>query len=488
MGAAGDTSGVSLIRDTPSGPVQGVLSGSVERFLGIPYASAPVGEQRFAVPILPASWRTPFSATKHGPTSAQAPYPGTLGKLLPTRIISGEQSLNLNIFAPAMNGSALRPVLLWIHGGSLQHGSNALPGYDGSNFARDGVIFVAVNYRLGAEGFSVLKDAPLNLGLADVMAALEWVKANIASFGGDHRRVTLMGHSAGGSLVAALLAHPRAVSLVSRAIIQSAPLAAQPVKRAGEITRKIAAELGIAATRDGFCSRSPAELLRAQSKVAPGSTPLEGGPSYSVAIKAPFVPADPFQALLAGAAKEIPLLMGTTTAEARLWLAHSGYDAKPTGIQLGLLHRKAGVPRDAHKLFARNRPAESSAEVLGALVTDMLLRVPMYKLADARHYAQASTHVYEFAWPSPVSGLGAAHGTELPFVFDNLDAEDAIALVGDTAPHSLASAMHEIWVCFATRGVADWPAWDLRRPVKTFDGKKNPVVLSPREDEAAALD
>ena len=319
-----------------------------------------------------------------------------MGELLPTRIIPGEQSLNLNIFAPGMNGAALRPVLLWIHGGSLEHGSNALPGYDGSNFARDGVIFLAVNYRLVAEGFSVLKDAPLNLGLADVMAALGWVKENIASFGGDHERVTLMGHSAGGSLVAALLAHPRAVSLVSRAIIHSAPLPAQPVKHAGRMTREIAAELGISATREGFCPRFQAELVQAQFKVAAGSNPLEGGPTYSVAIKAPLVPTDPYQALLGGVAKDIPLLMGTTTAEARLWLAHAGYDAKPTGIQLALLRHKAGIRREVHRLFARNRPAESPGEILGPLATDMLLRVPMYKLADARHYAQAPTHIRVF--------------------------------------------------------------------------------------------
>ena len=487
MVGGNDPHGVSLIRGTPSGPVEGMLVGGVQRFLGIPYAAGPVGGNRFALPTLPEPWTDPLPTTAYGPTPWQAPYRGALGRLLPTSGMPGDGCLNVNVFAPAKQTSVLRPVLVWIHGGSLEHGSNALPGYDGTAFARDAVVFVGANYRLGAEGFSVLEDAPLNLGLADVIAALEWVKANISSFGGDPGQVTLMGHSAGGSLVAALLAHPRAASLFARAIIQSAPLSAQPVKRARRMTQKIATDLGISATREEFAARTPAELLASQERVSSGAGPLESGASHALAIDPQLVPEDPLEALVTGAGKRIPLLVGTTTEEARLWLVPSGRAEKITRVHLALARRRAGIPHAAQKLFALNRPGAGPGELLGALATDKFLRVPMYKLADARHYAGAQTQVYEFAWHSPVQELGAAHATELPFVFDNLATADAAGLVGTSAPQSLASAMHEAWVCFATMGIAEWPAWDMRRPVKIFNGLGNEVVCSPREDEAEAL-
>lgn len=488
MDVGNDPHAVSLIRETPCGPVEGSLAAGVERFLGIPYAAAPVGDRRFALPTLPTPWTAPLAATDYGPTPTQAPYSEALDRLLPTMSVAGDDCLNLNVFCPAKRNATARPVLVWIHGGSLEHGSNALPAYDGSNFARDAVVFVAANYRLGAEGFSVLEDAPPNLGMADVIAALEWVKANIAFFGGDPGQVTVMGHGAGGSLVAALLAHPRAASLVARAIIQSAPLSALPLNRARRMTQKIATDLGIGATREEFGARTPAELLASQVRVSAGGSMLEGGSAYGVAIDGQLVSGDPMQALLAGAARRIPLLMGTTTAEARLWLGPAGAGAKVSKVHLALARRRAGIPHDAQKLFARHRPGAGHGEILGALATDKLLRVPMYKLADARHYAGARTQVYEFAWHSPVDDLGAAHGTELPFVFDNLSVPGATALVGAQAPHALASAMHEAWVCFATMGTAEWPLWDISRPVKTFNGLANKVVFSPREDEAAALD
>ncbi len=487
MGVGNDPHNVSLVRDTPSGPVEGILGGGVERFLGIPYAAAPVGNNRFAVPTLPAPWTGTRAATSYGPTAGQVPYPGALGRLLPTAVIPGDEYLNVNVFAPAKRTAVLRPVLLWIHGGSLQHGSNALPGYDGTAFARDAVVFVAANYRLGAEGFSVLEDAPLNLGLADVVAALEWLRANIVSFGGDPGQVTIMGHAAGGSLVAALLANPRASSLFARAIIHSAPLSAWPMGRARRLTQRIATDLGIEATREEFAARTPAELLASQVRVAADSIPLNGGPAYGLAIEPQLVPEDPLQAMLAGAGNDIPLLIGTTTQESRLWLVPTGRGAKVSRMHLALARRRAGISKEAQRLFWSNRPGASPGEILGALATDKLLRVPMYTLADARRYAGGQTQVYEFAWHSPVEDLGAAHGTELPFVFDNLATQDATGLVGGQAPQPLASAMHEAWVCFATMGSAEWPHWDISRPVRTFNGLGNEVVFSPRDDEAEAI-
>lgn len=487
MGASYQQQIVPVIRRTLSGPVEGFLAGGIEYFRGIPYAAPPVGELRFALPNLPQPWTEPRPAAEPGPTAPQVAYEGPLGRLLPTVVVPGDEYLNVNVFAPARREDVLRPVMVWFHGGSLHHGSNALPGYDGSAFARDALVFVAVNYRLGIEGFSVLEKAPLNLGLADQIAALEWVKANIEAFGGDPEQVTACGQAAGGNTLAALLAHPGANRLMNRAIIQSATLSAQPLSKARRISQRIARDLGIHDAREDFISKSPAELLASQARVLSGATPFHDGPQFALAIEPDLVPVDPMAALLEGEGNNVPLMIGTTTEEARLWLAPKGMGAKVSGLRLTLARRKAGIPSSVQRLFQENRPGAPPGEILAALATDKVLRVPMNKVADARYRARAETYVYEFAWKSPVENLGAAHAVDLAFVFDNINLPDCIGLIGNSAPQTLASAMHEAWVCFATMGDPGWSSWDLSRPVKTFDGKENPVVFSPRDDECEAL-
>ncbi|WP_258067280.1 carboxylesterase/lipase family protein [Arthrobacter sp. GMC3] len=472
---------------TGAGTVRGVERDGIDRFLDIPYAAPPVGSLRFALPASSPSWDGERDATVAGPTAPQNPYSGALARVLPTVTIAGDDFLNLNICTPASRGAELLPVMVWFHGGSLQHGSNALEGYDGGAFARDGVVFVAPNYRLGAEGFSVLEGAPLNLGLADQMAALRWVQAEIAAFGGDPRQVTVFGQSAGGNTTAALLAHPEAPSLFSRAIIQSGPLAALPPEKAGRITALIAKDLGIPATRTAFMNVSPDDLLAAQARVTAGSTPITGGAGYSLSIDPSLIPTNPQDALESGAGSGIPLMIGTTTDEARLWLVPTGLVMKLKWLHLAVARRKVGISAAAVKLFKRNYPDAVTGEILGALATDKLLRVPMNQVADARLAHASGTHVYEFAWPSPVEYLRAAHAVELGFVFDNVNSPDSVGLAGTGAPQELASCMHRAWVDFAVTGDPGWSSWTAARPVKTFDGGTNPVVLAPRDDERAAL-
>ncbi|ALE06584.1 carboxylesterase [Arthrobacter sp. ERGS1:01] len=472
---------------TSSGRVRGTVRDGIERFLGIPYADAPLGPLRFALPAPPSAWAGERDATSAGPTAPQNPYGGALARILPTVIIPGEEFLNLNIATPADRGTGLLPVMVWFHGGSLQHGSNALAGYDGGAFARDGIVFVAPNYRLGAEGFSVLDGAPLNLGLADQLAALRWVRAEISRFGGDPKRVTVFGQSAGGNTISALLAHPEAPELFGRAIIQSGPLTALPRAKAGKITALMAKDLGIPATRAAFMNVSSAELLAAQARATAGSTPITGGTGYSLALDPELVPANPQDALEAGAGAGIELLIGTTTDEARLWLVPTGLVMKLNRLHLAVARRKVGISAAAVRLFTRNRPNSVTGEILGALATDKLLRVPVNQVADARLARGASTHVYEFSWPSPVEYLRAAHAVELGFVFDDLASGDSIGLAGADAPQSLATAMHKAWVDFAVSGDPGWQAWTAERPVKMFDGDANPVVAAPRDDERRAI-
>ncbi len=222
---------------TTAGVVRGDSREGIRRFAGVPYAEPPFGDRRFLPPVPRAPWEGVRDATAFGATAPQRPYGGALGTLLPTVEIPGDDILTLNVWSP--EDAAGAPVLLWIHGGALERGSSALPSYDGASFARDGLVFVSVSYRLGSEGFSVFPDAPRNVGLRDVALALEWVQREIGAFGGDPSRITIMGESAGGALVAALLAEPASAARVSGAIIESGPLEAPSPERAARVTRAL---------------------------------------------------------------------------------------------------------------------------------------------------------------------------------------------------------------------------------------------------------
>ncbi|WP_431901360.1 carboxylesterase/lipase family protein [Nonomuraea sp. bgisy101] len=454
-----------MIVKTAQGEVRGSVAGGIARFLGVPYAAAPYGDDRFAPPRPHDPWYGVREATRMGPTPPQVPYAGGLEDILPSVIIDGEEILNLNIWAPA-EGTG-HPVMVWLPGGALTRGSNALATYDGHAFARDGVVLVSVNYRLGAEGFSVLDDAPANLGVADQVAALRWVRDNIAAFGGAPDRVTVAGQSAGGGAVASLLAHPPAKELFSQAVIQSGPVGPGPAGRARRITDLMARDLGIPATREAFARVSPEDLLACQTRMVGRSQ------GFGVVPGDEPVPSDPGAALLTGAGADIPVMMGHTSEEYRLWLAPTGKLEKITWLHLLAARLRFKVPRKEVAALRRARPGAGSGELLGELTTDLLLRRPMRALADARG---ARTWMYEFAWRSPVHDLGAAHAVELNYVFDTLGTPEAEAICGADRPQELADLMHGAWVRFVREGEPGWPAWDEGRPVMVFDSPGGGVL------------
>ena len=206
---------------TRYGEVRGSVVDGVNTFKGLPCAAPPSGANRLRPPQPVAPWSGVRDALTYGPKPPQAPYPPEVSMILPELAVPGEDCLTLNIWSPDL-GSAGLPVMVWIPGGMFEyHGTGASPWYDGSRFARDGIVCVTINYRVGAEGFLYLGEGNANRGLLDQVAALEWVRENIAAFGGDPDKVTIFGESAGSMSVAMLLSMPRAEGLFRRAIAQS---------------------------------------------------------------------------------------------------------------------------------------------------------------------------------------------------------------------------------------------------------------------------
>ncbi|MCB5164212.1 carboxylesterase family protein [Streptomyces bambusae] len=456
---------------TTHGRVRGRTEDGIAVFRGIPYAAPPFGPLRFAAPVPPKPWEVIRETAVYGPTAPKVPHTPPYDGLLPDPSVPGDGCLNLNVWTPAPDRGARLPVMVWIHGGAFTRGSSAVPVYNGRAFARDGVVLVTVNYRLGVEGFGVFPDAPQNRGLRDQIAALEWVRDNIAAFGGDPARVTLFGESAGAISIGALLAAPRARGLYARAVLQSGAPEALPRDTVRAMVRRMAGSLKVPATAAAFAAADRGAVLAAQAAALRRSGPLIGGPAFGIVVDGDVLPEDPRTALAAGRAAEgIPLLLGWTTEEYRLWLAPTGL--LPRLNRLGPLTLGFGMLRSGRSLAevrARRaaQPGEGAGDVIGQLLTDHLLRDPLRELARSR--TGTPCHVYEFAWTSGVEGMGACHALELGFVFDTLDVPESSWLAGPEAPQELADRMHAAWVRFATDGDPGWPAWDSAERPYRFD-------------------
>ncbi|MFD9379633.1 carboxylesterase/lipase family protein [Streptomyces sp. NPDC059999] len=460
----------------------GVLEGRVESdgsavFRGIPYAAPPVGSLRFAEPAPPARWDGVRDAGAFGPTAPKVAYPDRFAALLPDPDVPGDDCLNLNVWTPEPTAGARLPVMVWIHGGALTRGSTAVPVYDGAAFARDGVVLVSVNYRLGVLGYGLFPDAPANRGLLDQIAALTWVRDNIAAFGGDPERVTVFGESAGAISIGALLAAPRAAGLFARAVLQSGAPEVMPRDRVRPMVRRMASLLKVPATARAFADVALPDLLAAQEAVSRRSSPVTGGPAFGLVADPGTLPEDPLPAV----APDVPLLLGWTAEEHRLWLAPTGAmrvleRMGPLAVELARV--RAGKGRDAVRALRAERPAAGPADLAGHLLTDRLLRDPLRRLAGSRR--EAPSHLYEFRWASGIPGLGACHALELGFVFDTLHKPESSWLAGPDAPQALADEMHAAWVRFAVTGDPGWAPWDGDGPPKVFGGPEREERASER--------
>jgi para-nitrobenzyl esterase len=485
---------VNTVVKTQYGEVRGSVTDGVNTFKGIPYAAPPFGANRLRPPQPVAPWSGVLDALSYGPKPPQPPIPLPVPELA----IAGEDCLNLNIWSPDL-GSVGQPVMVWIPGSAFEYGSGAWAWYDGSHFARDGIVCVTINYRLGVDGFLYLDEGNANRALLDQIAALQWVQENIAAFGGDPQNVTIFGQSAGAMCIGTLLSMPRAQGLFHRAIAQSG--AAHPVISAAtaqRVGRYLAEKLGVAATREAIAAVPLDRMLAAQAELDAdlfahpdperwGAEVVAAMVLWQPVIDGDVIPARPIDRIAAGAGADIDLMLGTNTDEWRLFLVAGGAIDHVTDEALVGAVAAYGLPVEAtlDAYRAAHRGA-SAGDLLAAIQTDWWCRIPALRLADAHAKSPSATYMFEFAWRSPQFNglLGACHGLEIPFVFDTLGNETE-PLWGTDPPQQLADIMHAAWVAFASRGDPGWPTYDLkRRATMRFDTTLR-VVDDPRSAERA---
>jgi para-nitrobenzyl esterase len=450
------------IASTSSGELRGREKAGVLLFAGIPYAAPPTGERRFRPPEAPERWAGVRDATRFGPAAPQLPGEGLVGA--PNVRWDEAGCLTLNVCTPACDG-ARRPVLVWIHGGGFRTGQGAIPWYDGSSFARSGIVVVSINYRLGALGFAHLAEiggsdyaASGSAGIQDQLAALRWVRENIAAFGGDPERVTIAGESAGGMSVGILLGAAGASGLFRGAIPQSG--AAQHVSEAStgvEVARRFAQALGAGSIAELLAA--PAErVLAAQAEVEKLSR--EGAIDDSAGIRGmPFlpvvdgraIPEQPLAAIRAGRARGVNVLVGTNADEMTLFGVPDVDDARLARFA----GRYFGDAERAVATYRREHVGASAREIALAISTDHVFRIPAVRLAEAQADSGGRVWKYLFSWKSRAfSGrLGATHALEIPFAFNTLDRPGVEAMLGPgERPDALARRMHAAWTAFVEHG------------------------------------
>ncbi|MFD8538269.1 carboxylesterase/lipase family protein [Streptomyces rubrogriseus] len=474
---------------TAQGAVRGLRRDDTLTFLNIPYAAPPRGAARFAPPRPHEPWDGVRDATVPGPNAPQSER--SLGDVDMTPYFGtgwsrGEDYLTVNVFTPATGAGEL-PVMVFVHGGGFVAGSTRATLYDGSAFARDGVVLVTLNYRLGIAGFLDIPGAPANRGLLDVVAALRWVRENVSAFGGDPDNVTLFGQSAGATVVGGVLATPGADGLFRRAIVQSGSgLGAFTPEQAARVTGAAALALGIEPHVDAFAGVPDERLVEAASGLAgidlrtgTHRDPLIGLSPFSLVLDT-----QPAASVAAGRAADVDLLVGTNTEEGNLYLVPVGKYATSTAADVDeAAARSHPDPARLVAAYRASRPGASLGQLRSAVMGDALFGAGSRALASAHAaHPRAATYAYEFAWRSRAldGELGATHAVELPFVFDLADRPELngpAALLGpEQPPADLAARVHATWIRFARTGDPGWDPYDTdRRATMRIDAEWSQV-------------
>lgn len=464
------------------GRLNGASRNGIERFLNIPFAAAPVADMRWRPPGAAPTRSGVRDATAFGPSCPQPVRPAIVAGGVADR--QSEDCLQLNIWRPA---SATRlPVMVWLHGGAHVIGSGTFPAFDGSQLARDGVIVVTINYRLGALGYfahpaltaeAAASETPIgNYGLMDQIAALEWVRANIAAFGGDPARVTVFGESAGAIDIVTLLTIPQAAGLFSSAIVQSGINLFEPNPLAQQ------EQLGLAlASRAGVSVQANAgDLRQISTEALLAASAGRGAGLTNPIIDGNLVRQAPWRAYAEGNATPLPLLIGANSNEASVVFA--------LGVAPETAHEHAGADaaaNTAYQLAVTDR--EFARQVLG----DAWFVAPARWIA-ARASSRAPAYLYHFDYtPTAIRNTspGAAHSAEVPFIFQSLDYLQTLGVPASQEDRNFAHAISACWTSFARMGrpvcalATNWSAYDANTDELTLFGAQSRTVRGFRKPQ-----
>ncbi|MDY7100277.1 MAG: carboxylesterase/lipase family protein [Actinomycetota bacterium] len=464
---------------TRAGELCGTRQNQVWRFAGVPYAAPPVGPRRFRPPEPHPGWDGVRPALDFGPIAPQTTNP------LETMLMGGEvpqseDCLTLNVWTPGLD-DAERPVMVWVHGGGNVMGSGRFPVYDGATFAARGdVVCVTFNYRLGELGYLHLDHlddrfaGSANHAVLDQVLALEWVRDEIAAFGGDPDNVTVFGESAGAMSIGVLAGMDRADGLFRRAILQSGA-AANVHERdvAIAVADRVLDDLALSSV-DDVVEADLADLMRARTKAVDEARKLTGvlgALPFQPVVDGVVVDRHPLEALRAGAAAGLPMLVGTNADEWKMFDLSSPTPASEESVRADLA-RALGADRvdEALAAYREVHPDADHAGLRSAMMTDAVFRMPAVDLAEARIGTGEDVWSYLFTWQSPAMGgmLGSCHALELPFVFRTIGLPAASLLLGgEEPPWALSEAIQDAWIAFARTGdpshpnLPAWPRHDL---------------------------
>ncbi|MEH8108882.1 carboxylesterase/lipase family protein [Gallibacterium anatis] len=499
---------------TQVGAVQGYVQNSVVTYKGVPYATA----ERFMPPQKVANWQGEKLALTYGEVCPQVPMGGRSFFFTGPEMTEGESCLNLNVWSPSVSDGKKRAVMVWIHGGGFQSGaSNDLDSYDGANLARTGdVVVVSVNHRLNAMGFLDLSaygeqyKNSANLGMQDLVASLEWVKENIAQFGGDPNNVTIFGESGGGAKVLTLMAMPFAKGLFHKAVVQSGAVEKMGMTLTSQkVSRRVAeltlANLGVKSTAlDKLNKFTPAQINEAATKAnlqtakELGLTDLYNrntALSWAPTLDGSIIPQQPVGEKYPEIAKDIPLLIGSNLTEwesfpLQMDLQNSQKSNRFTWTESETMDRlKTKYGNKTDEIVAAFRAAYPNRMIADALYVDSFLRTPALKTARLKADQQgAPVYNYIFSWDTPVfnSVPMSYHTSEISFVFNNIE-RMAQATGGGKDAQALADKMSRAWTNFAKTGnpnAEGLPQWDAytreNGKVMIFD---NQPEVKPYHDE-----
>jgi para-nitrobenzyl esterase len=510
MGAGAATAMTHAATDTKDAPVavtnagklRGYRSGKVSVFKGIPYGASTAGSGRFMAPRTAESWSGVRDATQLGDRAPQNPTPG----LMPEEAVSvsqepmSERCLHLNVWTPGLRDHGKRPVMVYFHGGGYSVGSSGNTRYEGTNLCtRQDVVLVTANHRLNVFGHLHLGDLAGekfadsgNAGMLDIVAALEWIRDNIAEFGGDPGNVTVFGESGGGGKVITLLAMPAAKGLFHRALAQSGFAIRQTSRQdATRIAEQFLKQLGLKSSEAEKLQRVPqAEMLAALAKMSPP-------PRITPVVDGRHLPAHPFDPAAPAVSENVPLLIGTNATEVNFF-ADTPLDAIDDATLLARVKSYTRVDEGEAAaliaLYRKNRPAADNTFLYQLIASDYWMTSDLITTAERKAAAgKAPVFVYRFEKETPVRKLRSVHSLEIPYVFDNLHLAEVLTGKGPER-QALATLMSRAWATFARSGdpnysgLPTWPAYSAqRRSVIVFDDVSR-VVNDPYREERLAIE